>query len=104
MKVKFKVTVEQFSFILRFVYSSTYTDITELQILNIRIFKSFAMKKLIDWEKDFYLKKPKTISIDINQYTAVMALLMKEQNNLDPLMLSIFISLQNQNRPLLNLL
>lgn len=103
MKVKFKITVEEFSYLLKSVYESTYTGLSELQVLNLRLFRSFALKKLVDLERYFNSEDIKAFSIDINQYAAVMALLIKKRNDLDPFMLQLFIKLQNQNKPLLNL-
>lgn len=103
MKVKIKLTVEQFSFLLQFVQKSNYTDLNELQILNIRLFLPFALKKLIDLQAQFLNSKQKSFSIELNQYTAVMALLTNERQNLDPFTLAIFLTLQNQNKSLLNL-
>lgn len=105
MKVKFKLTVEQFSFLLQFVQKCNYTDLNELQILNIRLFLPFGLKKLIDLQPQFLNStKLKSFSIEVNQYAAIMALLTNERNTLDPFTLSIFLTLQNQNKSLLNLL
>ena len=104
MKVKIKLTVEQFAVLLGFVQKSNYTDLNELQILNIRLFLPFGLKKLIDFQPQFiHSLKLKSFSIEVNQYTAIMALLTNERNNLDPYTLSIFITLQNQNKQLLHL-
>lgn len=104
MKVKFKLTVEQFSFLLQFVQKSNYTDLNELQILNIRLFLPFGLKKLIDLQPQiFNSTKVKSFSIEVNQYIAIMALLTNERHTLDPYTLSIFLMLQNQNKSLLNL-
>jgi hypothetical protein len=105
MKVKIKLTVEQFSFLLQYVQKSNYTELNELQILNIRLFLPFALKKLIDCKPEFGFNtiKVKSFSIELNQYTAIMALLTNERHTLDPYTLSIFITLQNQNKNLLHL-
>lgn len=109
MKVKLKLTVNQFRNLCNFVLWSnvylTQTGVTELQILNIQIFLKLAAKKLIDVDNiDIYQpKKIRTFSVEVNQYTAIMALLEHERNELDPLTLATFITLQNQNKQLLHL-
>lgn len=107
MKVKVKLSIGQFAALIAFVKDSTYEGLDELQILNIRIFIPFALKKLIDCKASEYatsFNKQKSYNIDVNQYTAIMALLTIERNNLDPYNLAIFITLQNQNKNLLNLI
>jgi hypothetical protein len=65
----------------------------------------FAIKKLVDLTSEIQYNKTrlKVFSIDVNQYTALMALLTNERNNLDPYMLTVFITLQEQNKQLLHL-
>jgi hypothetical protein len=104
MKVKIKLTVEQFSMLIGYIKSSDYRGLNELQILNIRLFLPFALKKLIDLQPQFFHStKLKSFSIEVNQYTAVMSILTNERNILDPYTLSIFLTLQNQNKQLLHL-
>jgi hypothetical protein len=105
MKVKLKLCVEEFSELLSFIQNSTFQNITELQLLNIRLFLKYGVKKLIDLtSEDQYNKyKLKSFSIEINQYTSLMALLNEERNNFDPYMLTVYITLQNQNKQLLHL-
>ena len=109
MKVKIKLTVNQFRTLVNWVLWSnvyiTQTGVTELQILNIQIFLKLAAKKLIDVGNiDIYNPtKLRVFSVDVNQYTSIMALLEHERNELDPLTLAIFITLQNQNKQLLHL-
>ena len=105
MKIKIKLTIVQFSELINFINISNYENLSELQVLNIRLFLSFALKKLIDCKPDFGMNysKLKSFSIEVNQYAAVMYLLTEERNELDPYMLSLFITLQNQNRHVFNL-
>lgn len=104
MKVKFKLSINQFYELLKHLQNSVFDGLTELQILNIRIFVKNGFKKIIDLEATTYdLTKIKSFSIDINQYTAIMAHLGNERNNIDPYMLTVFITLQNQNKQLLHL-
>jgi len=104
MKVTVKLTVAEFQSLLSYVQKSTYENINELQILNIRLFLSWGLKKLIDFKNTFgYSVQIKKISLEVNQYTAVMALLTNERNNLDPYMLAIFLTIQNQTKSLLKL-
>jgi hypothetical protein len=106
MKVKIKLTVGQFAALIAFVKDATYEGLDELQVLNIRLFLPFGLKKLIDCKPSEYatsFNKTKSFSIELNQYTAIMALLTRERNNVDPYTLAIFITLQNQNKNLLNL-
>ncbi len=104
MKVKFKLSINQFYELLKHLQNSVFDGLTELQILNIRIFVKNGFKKIIDLEATTYdLTKIKSFSIDINQYTAIMAHLGNERNKIDPYMLTVFITLQNQNKQLLHL-
>ena len=107
MKVKFKLTVDQFQHLL-YYFQNHYFDgftVTELQILNIRMFVKFAFKKVIDLkiDKPYNTIKQTNFSIDINQYCAIMSILKNELKDLDPFMLAIYITLENQNKQLLNL-
>ena len=105
MKVKFKLSIEQFYQLLKYLQNSVFDGLTELQILNLRIFIKNGFKKLIDLEaaSPYDFTKIKIFNIDINQYTAIMAQLTNERRNFDPYTLSIFITLQNQNKQLLHL-
>jgi hypothetical protein len=105
MKVKIKLCIEELAELLAYIQRSTFENITELQILNIRLFMKFAIKKLVDLTSEIQYNKTrlKVFSIDVNQYTALMALLTNERNNLDPYMLTVFITLQEQNKQLLHL-
>ena len=105
MKVKFKLSIEQYYHLLNYLQNSVFTGLTELQILNIRTFIKTGLKKLIDLQSvySFNHKKIKTFSVDINQYTAIIADLSNEMQNLHPYILAIFTTLQNQNKQLLHL-
>lgn len=105
MKVKIKLCVEELAELLAYIQRSTFENISELQLLNIRLFMKYAVKKLVDLTNELQYNKTKlkTFSIDINQYTAIMALLTNERNKLDPYMLTVFITLQDQNKQLLHL-
>lgn len=107
MKVKFKLTVEQFQFLL-YYFQNCYFDgftVTELQILNVRIFVKYGLKKLIDlkMDKPYNTHKQFTFSIDVNQYCSIMSILTNERKDLDPYLLAVFCTLQNQNKELLRL-
>jgi len=106
MKVKIKITVEQFQNLVNWIQRSTYNGLNDLSILNIRLFVGIGLKKIIDLRSEqFYQpQKIKTFSIEINQYTAIMACLTNERNFLDPYTLSIYLTLQNQNKQLLTLI
>jgi hypothetical protein len=105
MKVKIKITLDQFKNILLYLENSNYQGLSELQVLNIRAFIKIGLKKLIDIRDEFLYnpEKVKTFSVEINQYSSIMALLTNERNKLCPYTLSTFITLQNQNRSILNL-
>lgn len=105
MKVKFKISIEQFFYLLNHLQNGVFTGLSELQILNIRTFIKNGLKKLIDLQSanPFNNLKVKSFSIDINQYTAIIAHLTNDRNNLDPFMLVVFITLQEQNKQLLHL-
>ena len=105
MKVKIKLCIEELTELLAYIQRSTFENISELQVLNIRLFMKYAIKKLIDLTSELQYNKTrlKTFSIDVNQYTAIMALLTNERNKLDPYMLTVFIALQEQNKQLLHL-
>ena len=105
MKVKFKISIEQYFYLLNHLQNNVFTGLTELQILNIRTFIKNGLKKLIDLQSlhPFTRYKIKSFSIDVNQYTAIMSLLTNERNILDSYMLVIFITLQDQNKQLLHL-
>lgn len=106
MKVKIKITVHQFHYLVYYVQGCTYEGLNELQVLNIRLFLPVALKKVIDTASQlgyFGDTKVKTFPIEINQFTAIMELLTYQRNYLDPYTLALFITLQNQHKPLLNL-
>lgn len=105
MKVKFKISIEQYFQLLTYLQNSVFRGLTELQILNIREFLRNGLKKLIDLNSSnpYNRTKVKSFSIDVNQYSAILALLTNERNILDPYMLTVFITLQEQNKQLLNL-
>lgn len=102
MKVKVKLTAEQFMFLVHYIKGSTYEHLTELQQLNIHLFISYGLKKIVDFTVFTNRDKPKTFSIEVNQYACVMGYLKRYFNYLDPFTLSLYITLENQNKPLLN--
>ncbi len=103
MKVKIKLTVNQFISLLSFVRIEHYESLNDLQVLNIKLFIPIALKKLIDFNTNNGFDSTKTFSIEINQHAAIMSLLMNEKNNLDYYTLSILTTLQTQNKNLLKL-
>lgn len=105
MKVKFKLSIEQYFQLLTYLQNSVFTGLTELQVLNIREFLRNGLKKLIDLNSanPYNKSKVKSFSIDINQYSAILSQLTNERNKLDPFMLTVFITLQDQNKQLLHL-
>jgi hypothetical protein len=105
MKVKFKISIEQFFYLLNHLQNGVFTGLTELQILNIRTFIKNGLKKLIDLQSahPFNNSKVKSFSIDVNQYSAIMAHLTNERNTLDPFMLTVWLTLQAQNKQLIHL-
>lgn len=107
MKVKFKLTVDQFQYLLKY-FQNCYFDaftVTELQILNVRIFVKFGLKKLIDLRMNspYNTNRLVNYSIDVNQYCAIMSILKNEIEFLDSYMLAIYLTIENQNRELLKL-
>lgn len=105
MKVKCKISIQQFWALLNYLQNNNFDGLTELQILNIRLFITSGLKKLIDLNNlyPYNKSKVKIFSIDINQYTAIMAQLTNDCKNLEPYILCTFVMLQQQNKQLLHL-
>ena len=104
MKIKFKLSNEQFFYLVAYIQNSTYSGLDELAIFNLRLFVPIGLKKIIDIKCDTKpADKIKTFNAEVNQYTAILRLLMNERNFLDSYTLSIFLTLQNQNKSLLSL-
>lgn len=104
MKVKVKITVDQFQYLLSYIQGAVNFDTDKLRVLNIRLFIKYGFKKMIDLKSEPYnTAKPKTFSVEINQYISLMSFLTNERNNLEPYTLAIYLTLQNQNKSLLSL-
>jgi hypothetical protein len=103
MKVKIKLSIEQFKFLLKYIDAAIYQKIlflNELQLLNLRAFLTSGFKKLIDLNTAlmFTPAKVKTFTIEINQFHAVLTVLQHQFEFLDSYTLSIFEDLKRQNK------
>jgi len=105
MKVKIKITSEQFYYLVVWLKRNMHNSLSKLQLINISLFFTFGYKKMIDLNSEIKTKpnRIRTFSIELNQYTSIMECLTNERNNLDPYTLSLFIMLQNQNKQLISL-
>ena len=77
MKIKIKLTPDQFVWLVRIIQDShgqiDYRN-KPLQFLNIGAFLQYGQKKVIDLKAMYKMimpPKPKTFTIDINQFTAI---------------------------------
>ncbi|MEO5350748.1 MAG: hypothetical protein H7836_14055 [Magnetococcus sp. YQC-3] len=103
MKVKFKLSIEQFKQLLNYIHAAVNDSIThfdELQLLNLRAFLASGFKKLIDLQSAlmFAPLKQKTFSFDVNQVHIVLSLLHRKRDLLDPYMLTVYNDLTAQNK------
>lgn len=103
MKVKIKLTIEQFKFLLNYINGAVYDRIVffnEIELLNLRAFLGTGYKKLIDLQSALTLtpNKVKTFNFDINQFYIVLSLLTKERDFLDAYTLATFEDLKRQNK------
>lgn len=106
MKVKVKLSIAQYWELLNYLQKSTFFGLTELQILNIRLFITSGLKKLIDLNAlyPYNKSKIKIFSIDINQYIAITNILMLERDLLCPYMLATYLIIIDQHRTLISLM
>lgn len=106
MKVKVKLSVDQFKYLVQYIERSVkYFEIGELTAINIRLFVSAGFKKLIDLQTDLLFNpyKVKTFAIEINQYVAIIDTLANDRDKMDSYTLSIYTTLQSQNKHVLGL-
>lgn len=103
MKVKVKLTIEQFKFLLNYINSAVYEKIiffNELELMNLRAFLGVGFKKIIDLQSalTFTPTKEKTFNIEVNQFHVILSLLHKQREFLDAYTLAIYNDLTRQNK------
>jgi len=100
MKIKLKFTAEQMRYLITFCTHklSAYDHLLEeIEIINIKNFVRFILKKLIS--DDHHLTKIRSWSIDINYIFAVKNLLENFDDILDPYMRMIQETIRIQITP-----
>lgn len=105
MKVKIKLSIEQFKYLLKYIDACVYKKIlffNEIDLINLRAFLSTGYKRLIDLQSAaiFTPDKVKTFNIEINQFNIVMNVLTKQREFLDAFNLATFETLRAQNKSL----
>lgn len=97
MKVKIKLTIEQFAYLVQFVRVKLNT-LNKLNLVNANLFVNAGLKRCIDLTNEARLRphKEKTFAIELNQFAEIVNLLQNEFDNLDPYTLSIYTSISRQ--------
>lgn len=103
MNVKVKFSIEQFKWLLNWVHNFVQlhtTDLSEVQLINLKCFTAKGFKKLIDLnsELQFTPTKIKTFSIEFNQYHTVLNCLDAHYDNLDAYTVSIAETMRAGNK------
>lgn len=96
MKVKIKLSVEQFKYLVWYIEKMRVEYSDEMQIINARLFIATGFKKLIDLQSvlRFSPNKIKTFAIEINQFYAILDIMAAYYDKLDSYMLAIYCSLK----------
>lgn len=105
MKIKIKLTVEQFKYLFTLIDDllhgrlMTLIELTRSQSMNLKMFLIDAVKRIADLHRSFVIsKKVKTFSIEFNQLEAVTHVLqsLRYKDQLCPYSLALHEDLKRQ--------
>lgn len=116
MKIKIKLTIEQYRFLVRLIENTVFDNVTpmspipfamdKMQLFNARCFLALAYKRVIDLASQFPTITPvkeRTFSFDVNQLSVVLYILdqLDHLKKLDAYYISIhqLLIAQSKNLP-----